>query len=808
MKKLTVIILLLCAALTSLASTNWTLQGKAYNVDTVYHAKIGPGTTRTSLELTGGSRLNVFYITVDLTDPYVDVRVTKASDKLTACAPLSSQAKSATKQGAKYFAGVNADFFGNSQPIGSTVVDSEIYYGIGNNWVNWFMTDDKKPGIGTLGFSGTASSSGASHKIAGVNVSRNENCLVIYNQRKGANTGTNAYGYEVTMEPVEGTLSFVGKSDFKVTCAPAKEGSMAIPTGGYVLSGHGTAATFVQNLKAGDVVAMDLNPDLPGIEGKAIRQMASGMPVILSGGVTLDTEGALDHLTALNPRTAVGYDAAKTKLVLLVVDGRGVSAGVVSKVLADIMREVGCTEAMNFDGGGSSELYAADFGVVNTPSDGIERSVTNAVWAVALGEEDDEVAEIRFERSVVELPKYGYYRPVIYAYNKYGTLISKNLTEGVVLSCGDELGEIIENGTTLLANGSGTHALKAHYGDKTAAAVVTIGGGNPEFRVSKTILDNVRKYKVEVIARSSKGIAMELENSALSWRSDNPDVAVVDQNGVVSGIADGEAVIVGSIDDFEGRIAIKVEIPKERRMEIFGEPFNPDSWTLSKVGVKDYTAEPLENHGIALNYTVSSTRGTNVKLKGSAPIYSLPDSLRLVINPGDAKIKQIIVGVTSAEGKEYPKTYTPELKANAKNILLLPVSDFIDVEDQIYYPLSLSSVMIYLSDPVNQPRRIELSSLQGVYVSIPQSGGVNDVQADIEGDALGITPNPVSPGEAVTVGNVGDEPVEVSVFNVSGRNLGNVATDGNTFKAPSVPGLYIVTLTSSGRRLSGKLVVR
>lgn len=79
------------------------------------------------------------------------------------------------------------------------------------------------------------------------------------------------------------------------------------------------------------------------------------------------------------PRTAVGVaDAGKT-LVIFVVDGRrkGWSEGMTMVELAQKMADLGCTEAINLDGGGSTTLVAKrlssegdKYTVLNTPSDG------------------------------------------------------------------------------------------------------------------------------------------------------------------------------------------------------------------------------------------------------------------------------------------------------------------------------------------------------------------------------------------------------------------------------------------------------
>ncbi len=58
-----------------------------------------------------------------------------------------------------------------------------------------------------------------------------------------------------------------------------------------------------------------------------------------------------------HPRSAMGYTAAG-QLIFLVVEGRfpGKAEGATLKQLAQMLKEIGCTEALNLDGGGSSCL--------------------------------------------------------------------------------------------------------------------------------------------------------------------------------------------------------------------------------------------------------------------------------------------------------------------------------------------------------------------------------------------------------------------------------------------------------------------
>jgi exopolysaccharide biosynthesis protein len=51
--------------------------------------------------------------------------------------------------------------------------------------------------------------------------------------------------------------------------------------------------------------------------------------------------------------------------------------------LAAFMRQIGCTEALNLDGGGSSTFWL-DGRVMNSPSDKHERTVANALMILRL----------------------------------------------------------------------------------------------------------------------------------------------------------------------------------------------------------------------------------------------------------------------------------------------------------------------------------------------------------------------------------------------------------------------------------------
>jgi Phosphodiester glycosidase len=121
----------------------------------------------------------------------------------------------------------------------------------------------------------------------------------------------------------------------------------------------------------------------------------TGSHRIVTAGANVAPPPGSDNLTLVHPRTAVGV-TANNKLLLMTVDGRqpGFSEGVNLQELANLMLSHGAKDAINLDGGGSTQMVMNYYGdalaaqVLNTPSDGSERSVgTNlAVFALPNGD--------------------------------------------------------------------------------------------------------------------------------------------------------------------------------------------------------------------------------------------------------------------------------------------------------------------------------------------------------------------------------------------------------------------------------------
>lgn len=115
-------------------------------------------------------------------------------------------------------------------------------------------------------------------------------------------------------------------------------------------------------------------------QAKIIAKPSAGWPsvvepVALAGGPLLILDGKplsqleVDFNTNRHPRTAVGI-TSDNKLMVVVVDGRSSqSQGLTIPQLSSLMEALGCTSALNYDGGGSSTAWVKNEGIVNFPSD-------------------------------------------------------------------------------------------------------------------------------------------------------------------------------------------------------------------------------------------------------------------------------------------------------------------------------------------------------------------------------------------------------------------------------------------------------
>lgn len=309
----------------------------------------------------------VNYLEIDLRRNW-QVKLVLAQDQVYGAERVSSMAK---RSGA--IAAVNGAYFAsNGRPLGVLMIDGEL---ITEPYANRTAVGLWPGGavIDNVGFLGEVWHEGhLLANVSGINRPRLQDELIVYTEAYGTKTNTNAYGYEVVV--VDGAV---------VQLQP--QGNSTIPSGGFVLSGHGAQRDILSQLKVGDLVEviLTLHPDWTAW---GIDQIIGGGPRLVRSGV-LDITGEAelfkdDILKGRAPRTAIGI-TADNKLLLVTVNGRQphVSVGMTLEELGNLLIELGALEAMNLDGGGSTTMVIRNL-VLNLPSDGKERAVSNAIVVV------------------------------------------------------------------------------------------------------------------------------------------------------------------------------------------------------------------------------------------------------------------------------------------------------------------------------------------------------------------------------------------------------------------------------------------
>jgi hypothetical protein len=162
---------------------------------------------------------------------------------------------------------------------------------------------------------------------------------------------------------------------------------------------------------AADTMVLSLAPDLlasvPEVAPGAVLQISTattpdlkGMKSAIGGGPALIQDGKTFSQKRpppgasgdwgerskyeRHPRSAVGW--SPTHVYLVTVDGRqpGLSEGMKLAELAEFMAGLGCTEAMNLDGGKSAQMWM-NGRIMNSPCQG-EDTVANSLLVVRKAE--------------------------------------------------------------------------------------------------------------------------------------------------------------------------------------------------------------------------------------------------------------------------------------------------------------------------------------------------------------------------------------------------------------------------------------
>ncbi len=305
---------------------------------------------------------------------------------------LPNIAKGLEEQGLRVVAGINGDYYGvaHGVPLGSTMTDGVLrnvnhdpYFAVGFRADGTALIGDPQLHIHTRvdGIEGP-------EIFAYNHVRITEYGIFLYDHNFNSRhtTGTSEPGVDVVLSCPD-ALTLGGAATMTVEEVLPEVTDSVVEEGKYILSanllaGEDYTAPLLA-LRPGDTVTVSVDPEGAG-DWRAVKNLIGAPELLVENG-----KARSGFAAGSAPRTAIGQ-RADGSLLFYTIDGRrsGHSVGATLEMLAMRLAELDCVTAVALDGGGSTTLVATmpnetAARVVNTPSDGNVRAVSNHIVLVA-----------------------------------------------------------------------------------------------------------------------------------------------------------------------------------------------------------------------------------------------------------------------------------------------------------------------------------------------------------------------------------------------------------------------------------------
>ncbi|MGN1125525.1 MAG: phosphodiester glycosidase family protein [Candidatus Gastranaerophilaceae bacterium] len=292
-------------------------------------------------------RINIVEINKNL-NPNINISPELSSKRLASKSTITSIARKNNS-----IVAINGTYFKpqTGVPLGTLMINKKMYTGPIYNRVAMGIFDDGFD-MARIELNAQLKTGKTSIKIDNINQPRMLSTYVI--------VYTPEWGAFAPASPKYGT-QFSISSEGRITSVSSQ--ALPIPENGYVVVGPADILNKV--IKTKHRIELDIKT-IPNWEN--VNHIISGGPYLVKNNeVFIDiSEQKLNAIGGKNPRTAIGY-TQDGNLILVAVDGReGASVGMTLRELAGFMKSIGCTNAMNLDGGGSTVMYV-NGRVVNMP---------------------------------------------------------------------------------------------------------------------------------------------------------------------------------------------------------------------------------------------------------------------------------------------------------------------------------------------------------------------------------------------------------------------------------------------------------
>jgi hypothetical protein len=321
----------------------------------------------------------------DYTRPNLRLMTTHAHGTIFGLATVPEQVAALPKSEGRPIAAINGDFFlidkkpYQGDPHGLQIIDGELSSGPGKELTFW-IDNAGKPHFDRVKAGFKVTVAGSTFNVT-LNETRTDTNATLLTPTLGPSTRT-SNGVEVVLRPAgPRPWSHLHSGDYSAQVAEINHGgNTVLRPDTMVLSLGPKVAQTLPTISAGAPanISLILSPSLDGV-----RTAIGGNPALVRKGKNLQQKQTrTDSMFLRNPRTAIGWN--DHEFFMVVVDGRqkDFSVGMTFSELAALMLKLGCKDALNLDGGGSSTMWL-NGKVVNQPSSkGVLRHVANTLILV------------------------------------------------------------------------------------------------------------------------------------------------------------------------------------------------------------------------------------------------------------------------------------------------------------------------------------------------------------------------------------------------------------------------------------------
>lgn len=302
-------------------------------------------------------------LSVNMNNPKVALKVTYGKNKIKSLSTVKDYVFVE-----KAIAGINGSFFkpNTGAPIGLSIIDGELKTGPFYNRSVFGLDKKNKPFIDKVNLNGKITiANELEYELNNIN-------QPTFNTNKPSVFTAEWAKMSPSLSAHYVNLNIIDSKIVQITANP-----VSMQNNNYVIV---LPKKFLnEKITIGSEVNFDykLTPEKWNEMSYAV---CGGPNLIKKGKVFIDNQKfTKNFLWGKAPRTAIGY-THNNKIILVTVDGReqGNSEGATLTELARLMRKLGCVEAMNLDGGSSTQMIVNNK-LINYPSIRGGAKVANAI---------------------------------------------------------------------------------------------------------------------------------------------------------------------------------------------------------------------------------------------------------------------------------------------------------------------------------------------------------------------------------------------------------------------------------------------